>query len=245
MLGGEEGCRPHEKGVRVIGAWVAGVLDLEGCRIPRDIGLKDCRFDAVPILTSAVIDNLFLDGSALPGLQADRVEARGGISLRGSKVTGEIRLRGARLAGDLDCHGAIIELADGVAITADGLEARGGVLLRGAEICGGISLTGARLGGDLDGVGLRIERPGRVVIDGDGIDARGDLALRNATIAGEIRAHGAHFGGDLDCSGASLSQPEGDALRLNRASIDGAFFSQRRNNSWCAQPDGRNDRRHR
>ena len=30
MLGGEEGYRPHEKGIRISGAWIQGVLDLEG-----------------------------------------------------------------------------------------------------------------------------------------------------------------------------------------------------------------------
>ena len=58
----------HEKGLRLSGAWVSGILDLEGCRIPRDIGLKDCHFEASPILRSAIIDNLFLDGSAMPGI---------------------------------------------------------------------------------------------------------------------------------------------------------------------------------
>ncbi|WP_245410949.1 hypothetical protein [Microvirga flavescens] len=224
ILGGEEGCRPHEKGVRVSGAWVAGVLDLEGCRIPRDIGFKDCRFDAVPVLRSAIIDTLFLDGSTLPGLQADRLEARGGLYLRGAVVTGEIRLQGARLGGHLECDGAIIQWPDGIALNANGLEARGGVHLRGAVVRGGVSLPAARLGADFDCIGARIGRPGSVAIDGDNIEARGDLTFRGAAITGEIRLQGVRAGGDLDCTGTALSQPEGDALKLNRAIIEGAFF---------------------
>jgi len=84
LILGDGAYRLHEKGLRLSGAWIIGILDLEGCRIPRDIGLKDCHFDASPVLRSAVIDNLFLDGSALPGLQADRLEARGVLSLRGA-----------------------------------------------------------------------------------------------------------------------------------------------------------------
>ena len=101
ILGGDARHRPHEKGVRVSGGWISGVLDLEGCRIPRDIGLKDCRFDAVPVLRYAVVDNLFLDGSLLPGLQAERLESRGGVSLKSAEVMGEIRLTGSRLDGSL------------------------------------------------------------------------------------------------------------------------------------------------
>ena len=92
LLGGDEGCRPHEKGVRSSGAWITGVLDLEACRLFRDIGLKDCRFDAAPVLRSAIIDRLFLDGSSLPGLHAERLEARGGLYLRGAEIAGEVRL---------------------------------------------------------------------------------------------------------------------------------------------------------
>jgi hypothetical protein len=224
ILGDGDDFRSHEKGLRLSGAEVTGTLDLEGCRIPRDITLTDCRFDASPVLRSAVIDNLFLDGSALPGLQADRLEARGGLSVNSAAVTGEIRLRGARIGGNIEADGATIVSPDGLAVDADGLEARGNILLRGATVRGGINLLGARLGGDVNAAGARIERAGEVALNGDGIAARGDLALRGATIAGEIRLIGAHFGGDIDCTAATIVQPGGYSMELNRARIDGAFF---------------------
>ena len=224
ILGGGEGSRLHEKGLRISGARVIGKLDLEGCRIPRDIGLKDCHFDAVPVLRSAIIDNLFLDGSALPGLQADRLEARGGLSIRGATITGQIQLSGARLGGNIEADGATITRPDEVAFHADGLEARGSILLRGAEIRGGINLTGVRLGADFNAAGARIERAGEIALNGEGIDARGDMVLRGAAIAGEVRLWGGHFGGNVQCASATLAQPGGFSLRLNRARIDGAFF---------------------
>ena len=224
ILGGSDECRTHEKGLRLSGAVVTGILDLEGCRIPRDIGLKDCRFGATPVLRSAVIDNLFLDGSALPGLQADRLEARGGLSVRGATVTGEIGLRGARIGGNIEADGATIVSPAGMAVDADGLEAQGGFLLRGTQVRGGVDLSGVRLGADVNAIGVQIERPGEVALNGDGLAARGDMALRGATITGEIRLQGALFGGDVDCRSATLAEPGGHALRLNRARIDGAFF---------------------
>jgi hypothetical protein len=149
LLGGEEGHRLHEKGVRLSGAWINGTLDLEGCRVSRDIWLKDCRFDAAPAFASAVIDRLFLDGSSLPGLQAERLEARGGLYLRGANIDGEVRLTDARLGGNLVCDGAAIKSFGGFALNAEGIEVRN-VLSRGADIRGGISLRGARLGADLE-----------------------------------------------------------------------------------------------
>src|ERR1700733_11846214 len=47
ILGGDD-FRLHEKGLRLSGAEMIGILDLEGCRILRDIALTDCRFDASP-----------------------------------------------------------------------------------------------------------------------------------------------------------------------------------------------------
>lgn len=221
---GKEGYRLHEKGLRLSGAWITGILDLEGCRVPRDIGLKDCHFEASPVLRSAIIDNLFLDGSVMPGLRADRLGARGCVSLQGATVNGEVRLPGARLGGSIEADGVVITSPDGLAVNAEDLEARGGVLLRGATVRGGINLSSARIGGDVNAVGARIERPGEVAFNGDAMVAGGDLALRGVTVAGETRFQGAHVGGDADCTSATLSQPEGHALRFNRAKIDGAFF---------------------
>lgn len=230
ILGGDEGHRLHEKGLRLSGAQVTGVLDLEGCRIPRDIGLKDCRFDATPVLRSAIIDNLFLDGSVLPGLRADGLEARGGLTLRGATIAGEVRLMRLRLGGNIEADGSTITVRDGLAIDADGLEARGSILLRGASVRGGINFSGVRLGADVNLAGARIERPGEIALNCDGIDARGDLVLRAATLEGETTVLGAHFGGNIDCSSTKLIRPDGFALRLNRTRIEGAFFLRKQAN---------------
>jgi hypothetical protein len=223
LLGGDPTCRPHEKGVRVTGAWIEGALDLEGCRVPRDIGLNDCRFDAVPVLRSAIIDNLFVDGSFLPGLQADRLEARGGLHMRGATITGEVRLVGSRLGGNFEADGMQVTLADGFAVNAEGLEARS-VQLRGAGVDGGLHFGQARLGADFDAVGMVLRRRDGVALNADGLEARGTVALRAATITGEVRLVGARLGGDLDCTGGQFDQAGGDALQLNRATIEGAFF---------------------
>jgi hypothetical protein len=225
LLGGEADLRPHEKGVRVSGAWIRGVLDLEGCRIPRDIGLKDCHFEAVPVLRSAVIDSLFLDGAMLPGLQAERLEARGGVYLRGVEATGEIRLTGARVTGSLECDGASIANPDAVALNADHLVAQS-VLLRGAQVRGRVSLIGARLAGDLDAAGLVIERSPAPALNADDSTLRGNVSLRGASVAGGVRLLGARVAGDVDCSTAVLSAPGETALALNRSVVEGAFFLQ-------------------
>jgi hypothetical protein len=223
ILGGEEGIRPHEKGIRLSGAWIQGILDLEACRVSRDIWLKDCRFDAIPVFTSSVIDRVFLDGSSLPGLQAERLDARGGVYLRGARVDGEIRLTDARLGGNLVCDGAVIKALGGFALNAEGIEVRN-VFVRGTDFRGGINLRGAQLGADFDGTGATVFRPDDVAIAADAIDVGGSVLLRSANVGGEVRLLGAKIGGDLNCTSTVITNPGHDALQLSRAVIEGAFF---------------------
>jgi len=223
LLGGDEDCRPHEKGIRLSGAWISGHLDLEACRIVRDIGLNNCRFDTAPNLNSAVIERLFLDGSSLPALHAERLEARGGLYLRGAEVDGELRLISATFGGNVECDGTAFRPASGPAMNAEGLEARR-LQLRGARCGGRVILTSAELAADLDCAGMTLTNSGGVGIEAGAIDVGGGVVLRAATIEGEVRLLAARIGADLDCSGARILNPGRDGLQLSRATIAGAFF---------------------
>ena len=223
LLTGRPGAPPlHEKGLRLSGAAIVGPLDLEGCRIPRDIGLSDCRFDSTINLRAAVIDSLYLDGSVLPGLIADKLEARGGIYLRSTTVTGPVRLPGARLSGGLVCDGATLMRPDGVALEAPGLETRGGVMLRGATLTGGLVMAGARLDDDLDLLGASIANPDSGAVIADGITVRGNIIARRATLTGGCTLTGARIGGEVVFDSGQFSAPGEAAIALNRAVVDGS-----------------------
>ncbi|WP_267213366.1 hypothetical protein [Chelatococcus asaccharovorans] len=226
MLGGEPGCRPHEKGVRISGAWITDVLDLEACRVFRDIGLNDCHFESAPILRAAIINRLFLDGSRLPGLQAERLEARGGIYLRGAEINGAVNVAQSRFGGNLECDGATMRSPGGYALLASSLEVRN-VLLRGATIRGGVNLSSALLSADFDCAGASIASAEGSAIDASAIETNGSVVLRSARIEGEVRLTASAIDGDVDCSGASLRNPDGMALELSRATVKGAFFLRR------------------
>ena len=223
LLDGRGDIRPHEKGLWITGALITGILDLEGCRIPRVIALRNCRFMAAPVLRAAIIDSLELDGSSLPGLNAEGLEVRGGISLIGATVSGAIFMPGCRLGGSLRCDRATLSSAKKTALDADALIARS-VLMRKAKVEGGISLFGARLGMDLNATDCQISHQEGIAINADGIEARGNILLRACRIKGEVRMIGAYIAGDMDFSGAALTNPGNDALQLNRAVIKGGFF---------------------
>lgn len=223
MLGGEAGCRPHEKGIRITGAWIRDTLDLEACRVFRDIGLNDCHFEAVPILRAAIINRLFLDGCSLPGLQAERLEVRGGVYLRAAEISGEVNISESRLGGNLECDGASLRASSGFALNARAIEVRN-VLARGATIHGGMNLTGARLAADLDCTGATVTASEGVAIDAAEVENGGGISLRRARVDGEVRIAASLIGGDLDCTGAVLDRPGGKALDISRTTVKGAFF---------------------
>ena len=224
LLGGH-GLPPiHEKGLLVLGAWVTGILDLEGCRISRDLRLADCRFNAAPMLRSAIIDTLLLDGSMLPGLVANRLDARGSVYLRAAEFHGAVDLQGSRLGGDLMLDGSKILVASGRAFDGSHISTRGDMTLRDTEIRGAVYISGAQLGGDLVMAGADIEPGDGPAVTAVGARVEGDVALRAARIVGETNFIGARVTGDVSFDGGTFGAPGGLALTLNRAVIEGALF---------------------
>jgi hypothetical protein len=223
LLGGDETYRVHEKGIQLRGALIAGALDLEGCRIHCGIALKDCRFETAPIVRSAIIDNLYLDGSILPGLKADVVDVRGSVSLAGAIIEGPITIQGAKLGGLLNCDGARISSPSAVALLGDDIVARS-ITMRGANVIGSIWIGGAKLGSDLNLAGVDIHWPDGFAIKANGIDVDGDVILHSGRADGEIEIIGAHIEGDFDCTATRLHNPGKVALRFNRSIVKGAWF---------------------
>ena len=224
LLGGPDAPRIHEKGLRLSGAWIVGTLDLEGCRVPRDIGLMDCRFDAGPVLLSAIIDTLAFDGSDLPGIVANRLDARGDLMFRSATIRGRVELRGARVGGDMVFDGATLDCPGDNVLYAERISVRGGVLFRGASVRGGINLHGGRIGGALDLTGATIERPEGTAVYGDSSQIDGDVTLRLAKVTGAVSLVTARIGADMDLTSAEISNPGAVAVDLGRTSVAGAFF---------------------
>jgi hypothetical protein len=138
------GTRIHEKGLRVRGAVIDGVLDLESAVVPHDLRLENCRFREPPVFDSAQIEGLYLNGSVLPGLRGIWMVARGPVSLDGVEVTGEVRLVGAKIRGQLDCDDVRIENPGKNALSLTRAEVGGALFFRGkARVRGFMNLNEA------------------------------------------------------------------------------------------------------
>jgi hypothetical protein len=202
-LGGDETTPVHEKGVQIAGGWIDGDMDCEGAVLPHDLILWDCRLDGDLILRGATTRTLNLGGTRLKGIEADRLEATGGVYLRnGFHATSEVRLLGARIGANLECDGGRFENPEGVALHCDRIETKGGVFLRkGFYASGEVRLTGARIGGNLECNGGRFDNPEGVALYCDGATIAGALFLRE----------GAHLDGRLDLSAAKIGSLVDDA----------------------------------
>ena len=119
MLGGPDAPRLHEKGLRLSGAWITGTLDLEGCKLPGDVGLVDCRFEAAPILRSAEVGTVYLDGSvaARDGRRAGACAGQS-VSPRGAGRRGQSCSPGARIDGEVVLDSAVLSAPGRLALDA-------------------------------------------------------------------------------------------------------------------------------
>ena len=130
LLGGPGAPRLHDKGLRLRGARLTGMLDLQGCDCLHDMTFSDCRIDDAMNLVNAHLRGLHFSGTVLAGLAADNASFSGSLYLRDGTVSlGEIGLAGVRLGGDLQICGAEIHSAGQDALFAPALKVEGSVFL--------------------------------------------------------------------------------------------------------------------
>ena len=231
-LGSDQYLRLHETGLQIAGALVKSDgeaepslstnattgLDLEGCEITVDLGLVNCRFEHPPILRAAHLRTLLLNGSALPGLNADRLTTTGDISIRSAKTEGEVRLPSASVGGNLVCDHTTFRSEGGRALIADGLMIAGSVFLRAVTAVGETRLVSASIGANLVCDSGMFRNEGDTALNAHGIQVRGTFFWRDG-----VRAEGV-----LDLTAAHISNicdspadwPDPGNLVLNRCEYD-------------------------
>lgn len=232
-LGGEEGRRPHEKGVRLRGAWITGALDVEACTLPAPLTLGFCRFDAALTFLDAKTKTLNFQGSHLqpePGADVcfagDRLRSEGGVFLRSVQATGAVRLLGAKIGGNLSCIAGRFENVGGQALVADRAKVSGSVFFSNEfHSKGEVRLNGADIGSVLSCIAGRFENAGGKALNADGAKVAGSVFLQNGFHAtGEVRLNRAEIGGNLDCEAGRFENAGGNALNANGAKVAGALF---------------------
>ncbi|MFQ6547025.1 hypothetical protein AADZ90_003660 [Aestuariibius sp. 2305UL40-4] len=134
------GANLHDKGLRLRGGWIQGMLDLQGCDIRRDVTLTCCHLTEGVTLINADLRGFHLSGSSLGGLTADNATFSGSLYLRsGTEIGGEVSLAGARIAGDLQICDAVLRPGGQDAVFAPSLKVEGSVYLGNYPYSEGLS----------------------------------------------------------------------------------------------------------
>ncbi len=221
ILGGCQECRLHEKGVQLVGAWIAGPLDLSFASAKGAVHLLDCAFEAPLEAYQASFDRLVLNGSSLLGLNAQGAAIKGDVFIRELESTGEVSFSGAEIGGQLLGNGAELNGGDSKALNAQGATIRGGVFFNNLKSTGEVSISGAEIGGQLSGNGAELNGGQGKALNAQGATVTGGAFLRKLKSAGEVSFGGAQIGVQLALEEAVLNGREGTALNAEGAKIKG------------------------
>jgi hypothetical protein len=154
--------RDRPRALRLVGAAIVGVLDLEAAELACPMSLVSCWFEQPVNLSEASVHSLKLSGCHLSELRARQLTARTNLILNdGFTAHGEVALPGARIGGQLNFAGARLINSGGHALDADGLTVEAGIFCTdGFTAEGEIRLLGAHIGGSLEFNGARLMNPG-------------------------------------------------------------------------------------
>lgn len=217
LAGGVHG---DPRGVQIRGAYVRGLLDLDGIRSTIGLRFTGCRFDQPPALRDAVLPWVHFAGCVLPGIAASRAQIGTlrvtGCRIEGNSQDGAVQLDGAHIRHALDMRDTSITNDGGTALAGAALNvgdsAGTGVLLDGLSAAsragrsGTVHLAGARISGSLLLRGAWLTNATGPALVADGIRVSGDTRLARSPASGtEFQATGAAGTGTVLFRGAVLA----------------------------------------
>lgn len=232
--GGGKDAPVHDRGVRLRGAVVIGVLNLAGVRVPHPLRLLCCQFQdqgrqfANLILRGTILDGgLSLDGSRVQGIDGKGLQARGDIRLgRGFRAAAAVRLHDAHIEGILHCASGSFSASEGSVLSFDRAKISGSVFLNGNfRAKGEVRFLGADIGGSLMCMGAQCVPTEGDALSFDEAKISGSVFFKdNFEATGTVRFYGAEIGGNLECDEAYFQPNKGEALNFEGAKIGGSVF---------------------
>ncbi|AKU14668.1 hypothetical protein VV02_00250 [Luteipulveratus mongoliensis] len=194
--------RPEPPGLRIRGALIEGELDLSYAELPCNIGLVACRLTALRVV-----------GASTRWLSLDR-----------SFLT-EVGAFDAKI-GRISLAGATVSNPDGIALDLDGVEIHGSWFADRMQATGQIRALGAKIGGRLSLRGATLSNTSGDALNLDGAEIHRGWFADRMRATGKVRAVSAKISGALVLreailSNPDMSNPDADALNLDRAEIQG------------------------
>ena len=227
ILGGCDDCRVQGWGIRLLGAHVTGPLDLSFARARAATGLINCRFSDPVLAHQARFETLALNGSHLPGLNAQGAQVTSSVFLLRITATSTVDLNGATIGGQLSCIGARFEAETGHGFNAEGAQVTGHVFLGGITATSTVDLKGATIGGQLSCIGARFEAETGHGFNAQGAQVTGGFFLRGITATSTVDLNAAIIGGQLACEDARFEAETGYGFNAQGVQVTGDVFLSR------------------
>lgn len=207
--------RADPKGLTLIGATVAGLLDLSYAKLTFPLNFLHCSFEQTPRFQHFCGTHLAFTGCDAPGVVLDSAILEGRLSLdHGFQSDGCVSASGATIRDSLSCAGAALRNEGDVALRL--VDARIGGQLNCAEgfsCVGEVVAVGMRVAGIASFEGASIVNPGQVALGFDRASFSQLLNLSTLTCDGQIRGLGMQVSGQLSLRGAQIRLP-GDSAGL-------------------------------
>ncbi|WP_203828527.1 hypothetical protein [Actinoplanes palleronii] len=214
LLGGPGSAAGRVARLDLAGVRITGTLDLTGARIETPLRLRRCVFDETLLLDHAELVQMTLDGSVLPGIQAEGLRVSGDVGVRDAGIAGDIGMLAAHVAGSVELDRSTV----GGTVFLQRADVGGHVRLRGAHVAHGVKLFGARIGGNLDLADARIgrARDNAAAVAGPS-EVGGSIFARDVHADGELHLIGVQVGGSIAVQGGTLRCTDGYAVLLIEA----------------------------
>lgn len=219
----------HEKGPRIIGARVDGVLDLDACDVRTPLRFERCHFSEAIVFRSAKIRYIDMRKCFVPGVEGDDAQVAGSMRFQEEFLGGAIlRLRGMRVAGSVHFSGGSFAgsrpttMDQPRAIDCSQSHIEGSIFLdNGFKAFGGqVRLRGVKVASNIDCSGGTFDFPEGDALFCEGAEVRGRVLLTDGFRAnGRVVFAGAQIEQHFDVSDALISnsiqgKPIGKALHL-------------------------------
>ncbi|MEU6373138.1 membrane-associated oxidoreductase [Streptomyces sp. NPDC046909] len=216
-------------GLKVSGARITGVLDVQYGTVETYVRLSQCRFDEVPRLYGSRFRQLNLTGSVLPGLAAATLCVEGVLRLTDCRFRGPVSLAGSQISGALFIDRAEFHAPDGGEepalrlnhssigedLVASWTRVRGRMVINDATVAASVNLHDATL-----------ENPGGTALDAETLSVASDLHARRLTALGRLDLRGARVTGRLDLAHSRLSHPGHTVLQASSSVIGELWLNE-------------------
>jgi hypothetical protein len=211
------------RAVKLRGARITGLLDLEASAIACPLYLRDCYFDEGVNLDEATAPSIRIVHCCLPALTARQLRTMDDLRLDDTTFSADrvVTLRGAHIGGMLVMSGASLTNPGGRALDADHITVGGIMAFEEFTANGEVHLAGARIGGELNMSGASLANPGGRALDADHITVGGSMrCIDGFTANGAVSLVAGRIGGQLVLAPASLANPGGQALIADSLAVN-------------------------